>query len=135
MIIFPDVHLNDVISFTLYPYSLIPTQYTQCKIVSVLDIDSAKMYIDPIALHANVYPTLPNGHAPDDPSQYLYLKIKHTNDSYSVIGQPWVIESSIEKHSSLTLTITIEDANTDDVTHINEILSANGYHSASVDLS
>ena len=78
------------------------------------------------ALHANIYPTLPL-HVPDDPRQYLYLKIELPSGNNTIIGQPWVKQESIVSHGKSKVTFTIENVTGDDLKTISQLLSSRGF--------
>lgn len=127
MEIFPDVRINDTISFSVYPSAIIGTTFSYCQITAVLDYDTVKNFIDVDALHNNVYPTLPETTS-NNPSQYQYLKILLPSEQYTYIGLPWVDQESILKHSESRIRFTVEQVNSEDLSKINLLLSANGYN-------
>lgn len=124
---------NNVISFDVYPASIVGSQFKDVKILALLDADTARNWIDPEAMHANVYPTLPDG-VPDDATQYQYVKFQYPNGKIGVLGVPWIKADTVTVSSRGTLTITVSDAGPKDREAIVKALAANGYRTASVKL-
>lgn len=124
---------NNNLSFELYPSNIIGTKFENVIVLGLLDIDTAKGFIDPVAMHVNVYPTLPPG-VPDNPSQYQYLKVRHANGSISVIGIPWIKEDTLLINNKGTLTLVIDHVTPIDRERIIRALSANGYKASKVSL-
>jgi len=124
---------GNVISFDVYPATIIGSRFVDVKVLALLDKETANLWIDAEAMHANVYPTLPAG-VPDDPSQYQYVKFKHTNGTVSILGIPWINPDSITLSQRGTLTITVNDVGTVDKDRIIRALAANGYRIAKLTL-
>ena len=125
--------MGDVVSFDVFPTAILGTSFKRVKVVGILDMDSAKQWIDPVALHVNVFPTLPSG-TPNDPSDYYYVKIKMIDGQVTCLGLPWIREESIVVHENSTIKLTIESVGVDDVEKIVRALAANGYAAIDVKL-
>lgn len=123
--------IGSTVSFDVYPAAIIGSSFDDVKVLAILDMDTAGFWIDPIALHINVKPSLPDG-VPDDPQDYQYLKLKHPNGNIEVIGVPWIREDTISHSQSGTLVITVDNVGPEDRDTIVRALSANGYRAASV---
>lgn len=124
---------GNVLTFDVYPATIIGNRFIDVKVLGVFDKDTARMWIDPDAMHVNVYPTLPDG-VPDDPDQYQFVKLQHLNGKVSIIGVPWIREDTIVISQKGTLTITVNDVGPVDLDRIVKALAANGYRSAKVSL-
>lgn len=124
---------GNILSFEVYPAAVIGTHFDDVKVMGVFDSDTARMWIDPEALHVNVYPTLPAG-TPDDPEQYQFVKLKHLNGNISIIGVPWIREDTIQISQKGTFTFKVEDVGPVDRDRIIKALAANGYRPTSVSL-
>lgn len=125
--------LGDVVSFNLHQTNVLPIKYENVKLLGVLDFNTVKDFIDPLALHAAMYPSLPEGTL-NDPKKYYYLKIKYTNGGYGYIGIPWIKLDSVKVIGSGTLTITIENASPDTLNTAVAALSSNGLKVSTVNL-
>jgi hypothetical protein len=127
------LQFGNVISFEVYPAAIIGTAFTDVKVLALLDKDTANLWIDADAWHANIYPTLPAG-VPDDPNQYQYVKLKHLNGTVAVIGIPWIKPESMTISEKGVLTITVNDVGSIDKDRIIRALAANGYRIAKLTL-
>ena len=134
MEVFPSISIGDTISFQIYPSTIIGTTFTYCSIIAILDYATAQKFIDVDTLHANVYPTLPDG-VPNNPSQYSYLKISLVSGQDAIVGVPWVNEGSTVKHEALRIKFIVENVTNEDLSKINILLSANGYNAVDWELS
>lgn len=124
---------GNVLSFEVYPASIIGTRFQDVKVMGLLDKDTANFWIDADALHINVFPTLPDG-VPDDPSEYQFVKLKHLNGAVSVIGVPWIRTDSVLVSTRGQLTLTVDDVTPIDMDRIVKAINANGYAIRTVSL-
>lgn len=125
--------LGDTVSFDVYPSAILGTSFKRVKVLAILDMDSARQWIDPVAMHINVYPTLPEG-TPNRPSDYYYVKIRLPNGQVTCLGLPWIREETITVHDQTTMRVTIENIGPEDVERVIKALSANGYNAVDVQL-
>lgn len=128
--------IDDVISFNVYPSAILGNSFTRVKVLAVLDADSAKLFgIDPIALHAAIYPTLPteSKNTYKKYNDYKYIKIQMPNGTISTIGLPWMNMESVVVVESTTARFTVALDSPTDIDEILAILNANGYHSIQVE--
>lgn len=118
-------------SFSIYPAVLIPSDFTACTVMSILDYDTAQSMSDVAAKHVQVYPYLP-GTVSNDPKSYLYLKIKLKDGTTTIIGAAWVREDTIVKVVGSTATITVSNIAASDVDKLAAALSSNGFKDFSI---
>lgn len=118
---------GDIVTFTVYPATILGTKYTSVKVLSILDYETAKSFVDIDALHRNVYPTLPGGTVPNDPSQYDYVKVRFGNGSSDIIGLPWINAATIVVSSSQTLQLTFANISPIDQNRLKQVIAANGF--------
>lgn len=123
-----DFSLGTKVSFDVYPEALLGTKFNHVKVLGILDADTARGLIDPDAMHANVYPTLPDG-VPDDPTGYYYIKVALPGGQQTAVGLPWIKGDTITVHDSVVHQVTIEGSNEQS---IRSALSANGINSFSI---
>jgi hypothetical protein len=122
-------NLRSVYSFSLYPIAALGAGYTNATIMAIMDTATANREIDTQALHALVYPTLPNGSAPNDPNGYDYVKIKTSAGRTTILGLPWIDPSSVVLVDSTTIVATISNVSAGDLATIKNALAANGFNS------
>ena len=128
-----DFTLNTTVSFDVHAEAVLGTGFSHMKVMGILDTESARRWIDPEAIHANIFPMLPDG-TPDDPYAYHYVKIKGMDGQTTCVGLPWIIASSIEVHDYSTLKLEIERVSPADVDRIKRALSANGFRAVKIEV-
>lgn len=124
--------IGDVISFSVYPPAILGTGFVNVLVMAVLDAETAKLVgIDPIALHAAIYPDLPDEHKTvyKKHTDYYYIKIKMPNGTITALGLPWIDMATVAVQNNQTGRFTIAVSNGDtDINNILTLLNANGYH-------
>ena len=114
----------NIVSFQVYPSGILGTKFNNVQIMGILDAASCVGIIDPPALHANVYPTLPAG-AVDDYTKYPYYKIKLQDGTVTCIGRPWIREETVKVVTQQDLHIVLNNISLDDVARWREIVTLN----------
>lgn len=123
-----DVQIGQRFSFEVYPTSIIGNNFQDVRLEGILSARAAASYgVDIEALHANVYPTLPEGTVPNDPFQYSYIRIQYPSGEYGVIGIPWIRPESIVLSQGGKVMLTFDDKTQVDLDRILLALSSNGY--------
>lgn len=120
------IPLNAIVSFELYASSVLGSGYQGAKILAILDADSAFAYIDPPAMHANVYSSLPAG-TPDAYDGYNYLKLKLASGQVTAIGIPWIKDETFAVSSTRKMQITIDNVSPADQNKVLLALSGAGF--------
>lgn len=126
--------VRQVYSFTLYPATVLPGDFTNVTVMAILDYASALQLADIPAIHPNVFPYLPSG-TPNDPSQYDYVKVMLSSGVITVLGIPWINEATITLVQSLSATVTIEGVSNNDAPRILAALVQNGFNNVEVTIN
>lgn len=126
--------IKGVYSFILYPATVIRGDFSNLTIMATMDYESALQLGDIPAVHANVFPYLPAG-TPNDPSQYDYVKVKLSSGIVTVLGMPWINQSTIELVQSLSATVVIEGVSNSDGPRIRDALVQNGYNNLTITIN
>lgn len=126
------ITLGSVVSFDLWPSMIIGNSFSHAKIEGILNFDDANKYIDVMAVHIQVYPTLPTGVA-NNPRSYYYLKLRLLTGETTVIGIPWVKEDTFTTISSTAIRFTIPEISHTDEQIIRAQLGALGYELVDVE--
>lgn len=126
--------IKAVYSFVLYPATVIRGDFTDVTIMAMMDYETALTLADIPAVHANVFPYLPSG-TPNDPSQYDYVKVKLSSGLITVLGIPWINESTITLVQSLSATILIEGVSNNDGPRIRDALVQNGFNNLTITIN
>lgn len=113
-----------IVSFEVYPAGILGSNFKAVKVLSIVDYDTARLYMDVNNLAISVYPLLPVG-TPKDFKKYHYLKIQHANDVVECIALAWINNDTIIEHSDVVVNIKIklDNVNTTDV--VRRLLIAN----------
>ena len=130
------IHIGETINFEVYPSAILGTGFKNCKVLALLDADTAKLFnIDPVAMHISVYPTLPSELAvPNRYDGYLYAKLKLANGTITCIGVPWIKAETITAVVYTTARLEFANCTADDLQNLVEAAVANGYTPISADL-
>ena len=127
-----DIQLGSIVSFEMYPSLLIASSYTRAKVISILSFEDANRDIDAVAMHINVYPTLPPG-VPNRADAYYYVKLRTLAEETAIIGIPWIKADTFEIVSSESIRFTIPNVDHDDEEIIRAQLGALGYKMINVE--
>ena len=124
-----DIHqiqIGQRFSFEVYPSAILGS-FRDVVLDGRLSADGARAFgLDVDALHANVYRTLPPT-VPNDPNAYEYLRIRHTNGAYQILGVPFIRPESIQVSTHGVLHLRFDDISQVDQSRILNALSASGY--------
>lgn len=101
--------------------------FEDVRVDGIVDISVASNYIDPHALHANVFGAIPSGKIIDNPSKYFYVLLTLPNGTKTALGLPWIQEDTVEKKEYYTAQIFVEDVSPDDYERLRRALVSNGF--------
>lgn len=131
MTVLSKMGLGDTVSFDVYP-QILGTGFKRVKVLAFLDMDTAKYWIDPLAMHINVYPSIPQT-TPNRADGYSYVKIQFQNGDVTCLGIPWIREETIEKHQGGSMSIRWNDITVEEMDKIVLALTSNGHYPDVVD--
>lgn len=118
--------IGKVVDFSTFA-TITSNIYRSVKVVGILDAASAiALGLDAPAMHAKVFPTLPEGSI-NDYRKYPYVRIQHPNGSYESIGIPWIVPATIVVKQSSVITAVFEGVGPGDVEKIRQMAALNGY--------
>lgn len=121
-----DIVLDSTVSFDLYAPQVLGTGWKNAKTKSILDADDVRFLgIDPAAMHANVYPSLPAG-TPNDFRAYKYLKLVLASGEVTAVGLPWIKQDTYVVSTNQKMIVTIDNVSPDMQNSIRLALSAIG---------
>ena len=124
--------LTDVgkkVSFNIYPAQIMAGSYVGATLLSIGAAASYPKY-GPAAMYDNVFSSVPN--IPALYTDFLYYEFQLTNGQIVLIGDPWIIPTTVQRSTTGTLTITIYNAGPADVQNVSKLLRAGLYDIAVV---
>lgn len=127
-------NIRDTVNFSLYQQTqnIIRTDYNGCKILGVTDAGSVQQAgLDPYAIHANVYGTLPAG-TPPNADDYNWLKVKLANGAIDFVGVPYIIPNTLTVVTNNTMAFYVENCNQDVINAVTEAIATTGNKVAKV---
>ncbi len=99
---------------------------TRAKLKSIVDADTARRFAPIDQLHAQVYPTLPQG-SPKDVNASIYYVFEGLNKSSVVLAASWIDMTSVEVIEHIDITIRIPQASLSDIEKARIALAAAGF--------
>lgn len=128
------VEVRGVYDLQIYPITVIPGDYTNLTVLSIIDPDSARLIADIDALHKAAFPYLPTGSV-DDANSYDYLKVRLNNGNVTVLSLGWINQSTIAPRTTVKIYAVIDNASTSDLERVRECLVMNGFSNIAVGLN
>ena len=107
---------------TLSPVFL-GAKVVRARLTSIVDADTARKFAPIDQLHAQIYPTLPEG-SPKDVSASTYYIFEGQNSSVIVLAESWIDSSSIELIENVNIVVKVSSASLSDVDKVRIALSA-----------
>jgi len=118
--------LKQTYTFNVLPTAILGNSFNNVTVVAIMDQEQANKEIDTQALHAQVFPYLP-ANSIDRADAYDYIKIKFPSGTTTVLGVPWIDESSVREIVSTVFSVKIFNATPTDITRLRNALSQNGF--------
>lgn len=114
--------------FETYAPNVLGTAFKRIEILGNFPYETAIALFGELApLHAEVFSTgnIPIG-TPDDPRQYNWYRIKKPDGSITVLGEPWIDQSTIVEVTSGTAIITCPNLTTSDLINLRDMFKQAG---------
>lgn len=121
------------LNFTTISPALLGGGWTNVKLLSIVDYDTARRFSDILGKHVGLSPYLPAG-TPNDYRQYYYAKLQRADDSIHYLGVPWIVESSVEVVVETDILVRIKGKSHDDLLNIRQALMAIGLEDFTVEI-
>lgn len=110
----------------VYPSAVLGNGFKNVTVLAILNYESALMFADIHAIHANVFAYLPPG-TPDRPEEYEYILLKTASGQNTVLARQWINEDSIRLVASSKAIVTIEEVGSDNIEALRAALYQNGF--------
>lgn len=130
-----NIQLDTTVSFDLYPAHFLGTRIKNAKVLGLVNATTAmQLGFDAPAVHAAVFPTLPNGTV-NAYDKYYYVRLKLTSGESTFIGVPWIKESTYVVEVVRNVALHIENISPDQQNRAIQALSAIGLTVAKIDIT
>lgn len=123
--------IGKIIGFQVYPSAILTDDFTDVKLIGIATHEGVSSWISPARMHANVYPTLPDG-VPNDYRAYEYAIIRKQDDTVTALGLPWIKEDTVTVSDSVEIVVTIRDKSITDIPRLRQILTSNNFNNIDV---
>jgi hypothetical protein len=121
-------NIGQSVQFSVYPVGFLGNNFKNAKILAVFDAETASAFIDVVAMHANVYPSLPSGYAlPGKQNTYNYVRLRLQDGQFTVLGIPWIDMSTFEVIELLKCNLVVNDILPSQVQRLRNALISNGF--------
>lgn len=117
--------IGNAYTFNTRAPSLLGAIFENATILGIVDYDIATTFRNIDLDHKRIYPLLPSGTV-DNPKKFTYLLIRTESGEKTVLAYEWIDVSSITLVDSVTLTVTIPNANSSDATKVRDALALLG---------
>lgn len=115
--------------FETYAPSILGTSFKRAEILGIFPFETAVVLsnVELAPLHAEIYSLgrLPAG-TPDDPRQYNYYRIKKADGSITIIGEPWIDQSTIKEVVAGKATVFIPNMTSTDIIRLRDMFKQAG---------
>lgn len=125
-----NLEIGSAYDIQLHAPAILGTGYKAATVLGLLDYSSAISLEDVSAIHANIYPLLPNGTA-INPARLIYAKIRATSGETRVIALEWMSAQPVSV-SATVINVSITNVSQSKIPAIAAMLKANGYTSFSI---
>jgi hypothetical protein len=127
-------NIGQSVQFSVYPAGFLGNNFKNAKILAVFDAETASAFIDVVAMHANVYPSLPAGYnLPGKQNTYNYVRLRLQDGQFTVLGIPWIDMSTFEVIELLRCDIKVHNVLPSQVQRLRNALIANGFASFEIE--
>lgn len=130
---------GNIVSFQVYGGNIIGNDFRNVKVIGIYSADNTRAHnYDPIAMHQQLYPHLPDeikAGVPDRYSAYAYYQFEMASGERIIVGAPYIVTDSIEAGGSLTAYIEVADVNASDLSKMTLAIAQLGYKVSKADLA
>lgn len=120
-------------NFETYVPQILTTSFKNVTVTSILDEEDARRGgMNTRELHAAIFPFLPAGSCPNDPTAYDYYKLKTATGQTIVVAEPWINPNSVELVDAVTFLVKITGQTANDYNRIRNALFGAGIKSIDI---
>lgn len=125
-------YIGQTVRFDTVAPGVLGTGRNNVKVMAVLDLDTAQLFSDVRAKHAQVKNFIPD--LPSSAGAYSYVKLRYGNGDVEILGVPWVRTSSIEVIENRELFIRVRKATDSTAEIIRQALLQNGIEDFTIEM-
>lgn len=119
------VDIGSILSFDTHARTVLGTVFEKVVLEGVLTARvAAALGVDINAIHAQVYPYLPQG-VPNDPYSYSWVRVRTAADQYVTIGAPYIIDGTIVVGNGGDMLLTFLNRSEAEMENIKAALASN----------
>ena len=120
-----NLNIGKVYTFNTLSPAFLGATLQRLRLKSIADLDTARTVAPIDQLHAQIYPTLPEG-SPKDPASYTYYIFEAVNKSTVVLADAWIDTNTVELIQSVDISVRLVRASLEDVEKVRVALNAAG---------
>lgn len=125
--------VNGKYSFEVFPVAILGNDFKNVTIMGIVNPSIAQSFLDIEASHVQMYPYLPSG-TPDNARGYDYVMLKTLSGETTVLGLPWINQTTIVSVESGTMLVEIIEVTSQDIQRVSDALIANGFHKFNISM-
>ena len=121
---------NTRVTFKVYPSAILGDKFNDCMFVGSIPYSHASGFkgFDAAALHAAIYPTIPEGNnVANDPASYNYLIVKFADGHEELVGETWIDAGTVHYTTNTITVLEFEHTNADIDKILVRAVISNGY--------
>ena len=118
--------INTRYNFSTYAPGILGGNYTNAKVLSIMNYVEAVKYTDVATIHTQVYPSLPPN-TPKDYRDLTYVLFELENGRKVVFATIWIDATTVVVAGRMDIVIRVRSVTNQDVTKIRDALTTLGY--------
>lgn len=126
--------LNKVYNFSTRATAILGANVVNARLIGIVLADTARKSSNIDLQYRKIYPLLPSGTVNDVNSCIFYEFVGESGEKI-ILADQWIDMTSIQLVSSVTINVTVVNANISDANRIRDALSAMGYLSFNITTS
>lgn len=126
--------IGNVYSFNTLAPAVLGVRITRAKLGGIVDYRQACTIINVDMIQRQVYPLLPVG-TPNNTQKYIYYVFTSENGTRICLAKNWIQLTSVELVEESTISVTIPNANLEDVERLRSALSTMGFRGFTIEVA
>lgn len=123
--------IGSIYTFNTLAPGILQATVKNAKLTSILDYETAKMYINADLMFRQIYPALPAG-TPDHPESCVYYRFTSESGEKIVLADQWVDTTTVENVKNINFQVTVTNGSLADITNVKNMMNALGFTNYSI---